>query len=93
MGNEEGYIPPVGKHNLYRAMILYADLFMYKEQEKDGEMVSEHHNNFEILQSKLEFLEDSLPLIVKGTANKELEDQFKESLGYIRNLWASERLA
>lgn len=53
------FIPAIGKHNLYNAAKMYMYLFAFEDKGKDE---SELNNNFELLYSSFETLEENLKL-------------------------------
>jgi len=75
---KEGYIPPLGKHNLYKSMLLYFKLFNYKEEE--------HNNLYEVLKSEIDYLNDAFPLISKNTATEDIKKQYKQNLLNLKNI-------
>ena len=73
---EEGFIPPIGKHNIVKALATY--YFLNKLE--DGEQTTELEN----IRDRINFIRDLLPMLDKDVLNEEQKENLKKQIkGYL----------
>ena len=76
---EEGFVPPVGRHNLVKALVSYYLLNNLKEDDYKTEI--------ENIVDKLDFIEEAMLILDKNILDRKQKSSLKEQTrGYIKEI-------